>query len=86
VAVRYDLLQLAQSSGTFLSLLRGVVVVSCPEFASIVCQVWDSAADIAEQYQVGKVESDAAYNLWKCTDPVITEKLASMVAQPASSL
>jgi hypothetical protein len=48
--------------------------------------VWDSAADIAEQYQVGKVESDAAYNLWKCTDPVITEKLASMVAQPASSL
>ena len=36
VAVRYDLLQLAQSSGTFLSLLRVVVVVSCPVFASIV--------------------------------------------------
>lgn len=82
MAVRYDLLQLAQSSGTFLSLLL-VFFFLC--LLQLFCQVWDSAADIAEQYQVGKVESDAAYNLWKFTDPVITEKLASMVAQPTSS-
>ena len=40
---------------------------------------WDRAAQVANAYQVGRVESSAALNLVKHVDPLTRIKLADLV-------
>ena len=44
-------------------------------------QVWSSAAQVADAYQIGRLESSAALNLHSKVDPAIVDRLNFLVRQ-----
>ena len=51
--------------------------LGCP--VSVMSQVWNTATQVADAYQIGRVESNAALNLHSKVDADIVERLSFLV-------